>query len=70
VREFFRAKHRQYLTNLPDLGPKAWAWENQKSREFIANRVERLQLYLDRLLGLPHATECQALREFLFGADS
>jgi hypothetical protein len=66
TREYYRTEHKQYLTNIPDLGPKAWFWENQKSREFIAARVEKLQLYLDRLLGLPHVTECTALQEFLF----
>ena len=67
VREFFERQHQQFVSNLPSLGRKAWAWKDQLSVEFISARRDQLQFYLDRLLGLPHAIECPALVEFLTG---
>lgn len=67
VREFFERHHQQFVSNLPSLGRKAWAWTDQLSLEFIGARRDQLQQYLDRLLGLPHALECAALMEFLTG---
>eukprot|EP01134_Creolimax_fragrantissima_P008218 CFRG8218T1 len=65
VYDFFRANHVQFVNNLPDLPPKSWWWSNQASKAFITNRRIELQMYLDRLMGVPRATECPELRKFL-----